>query len=176
MIKKCIFGIIIAVSCLSCGNDDDSTSNANETSIDLVTGLLLRQGPFDTPTSLGNPNSLDGFTIAYPVPTTSALSILDVNLTQAPITDVWVVRANAQKLYQNTNFTTLLNSDLYTEEQLNELSELTVTGNEQSNIILNLEDFSEGYYRVFIKRDNQIFWHNIYKGSADLEQLFEFWQ
>ena len=44
-----------------------------------------------------------------------------------------------------------------------------------NEVLLNLESLEDGYYRVFIKINGQLEWHNIYKGSVDITSFIDRW-
>lgn len=171
---KKILLLLTVVLALSCTSDDQPENTA----MDLVTGITLRQNFDDAPLQLGNPNALTGNQfVIYPNPAISTVVIS----AQQTITDVWVVKGKAKKIYQNTNFNTVLNSNLYTEQSLAAHSSSTLNAQTTSTINLNLDNLQKGYYKVFVKIDGVIYWDNLYKydsgqdGEQQFNALTDFW-
>ncbi|WP_353778896.1 hypothetical protein [Winogradskyella sp. 3972H.M.0a.05] len=166
--------ILTLLLLVSCNNDDENNNITSETQIDLVTGINVRQDEFSTPIQLGNPNVFtNNQFITFPNPATEALSLLSPQ----GITDVWIVPANADKIYQETNFSSILNSDLYAETLIQQNTELGFSDLNSTNLILNLEDLSSGYYKVFVKINGSIFWENIYiaGNNFEIDDLINYW-
>lgn len=158
----------------SCQNDDDSNGiNGSKTDIKLVTGMHARSSEFGPSIVLGNPNIMDDGILVYPNPAIGSVVIRsNTNL----ITDIWLVKANPQKKYQNVNFSEILSTDLYNASEILSNSELIFSNLTTSNLSINLENISFGYYKVFVKIDNAIFWSNIYVGNdKEIDELINFW-
>lgn len=167
---------------LSCSDDDvDNTTNL-ETAIDLVTGINAKQDVTSV-FQLGNPNVRMpiGFNslsiIAFPNPVNSALNI-SLSQTNEVLTNVWLVRANAEKIFQDTDFDAIYNEDTYTINEVSQASIQEFNGFSNNEITLNLEGLDTGYYRVFIKTDDGLYWDNIYldNDGLDITELFDFWE
>ncbi len=160
--------ILIAVLALSCSSDNNSTS---KTDLKLVTGINCRQNADDFALQFGNPNifTSDKFVI-YPNP---AIENFNVSA-QHDVTDVWVVPANAQKIYQNQNFGSILNSGLYTEQSISSHAGASLTGQSSTDLSVNIATLPKGYYRVFVKIDGMIYWDNIYKYSESEDNETQF--
>lgn len=47
--------------------------------------------------------------------------------------------------------------------------------NTVDGVVVNLENYDEGYYRLFIETNNGFEWHNIYKGTPNIEELIDEW-
>ncbi len=171
MKKLIILSALIVL--FSCNNDDDSNIENDKFSLNLVTGLDIRADQNFTPIRLGNPNILVEQTLVYPNPAPTALSIIATSSGQ--ISDIWIIRGNPQRNYQDIDFDSLLHNSLYSEEALHTNSEANFTDLNTSNTIINLSDFEEGYYRAFIKIDDNIEWHNIYVGAPDIDAFIESW-
>ncbi len=159
---------------ISCNNDDEKNNSANETDIDLVTGINIRSSEFSGIIQLGNPNVLTkNQFIAYPNPPNGALSLVS----SENISDVWVTPANADKVYQQTDFNSILNSDLYSETQIESDAELEFPNLNSTNVILNLENLKSGYYKVFVKINGTLYWENIFvpNNNFEIEDLINYW-
>ncbi|WP_291129219.1 hypothetical protein [Flavobacterium sp. UBA7682] len=168
--------IIISILSLSCS--DDNTNNLGNTDMNLVTGINLRQTAEDIPFEFGNPNILvNNKFVAYPNPVNDVVNIA----AQENITDIWLVRGTPKKIYQNINFSSILNNNLYPETSIITNSDFALNGQSSEIISLNISTLEKGYYKVFVKIGGQIYWDNLYKyeeGATNEEQfnaLFNFW-
>ncbi len=158
---------------MSCKSDDDTTNNTNATNIELVTGMHARASEFGPSILLGNPNVFDSAIAVYPNP---AIGNLRVVSNSGSISDLWIVKGDAQKSFQDIEFSSVLSSDLYSSTEIENIAELSFENLTGNNININLENVSFGYYRVFVKINNDIFWTNVYVGNdKDIEDLISFW-
>lgn len=172
--KKTII-LLILILALSCNSDNDQTNN---TSLNLVTGVNFRQSPDDLSLQLGNPNVLvnDKF-IMYPNPAIETLQIV----TQENVSDIWIVTAKPEKIYQDLDFSNVLNTNLYSEQSVIYNSEISLNGQSSDNIAMNIEGLEKGYYRVFVKIGGVLYWDNLYKnddqGNSEehIASLINFW-
>ncbi|WP_339835238.1 hypothetical protein [uncultured Flavobacterium sp.] len=165
--KKILFLSIVLIfnSC----NKDDADNKISNTSIDLVTGLTLRQTIDDTFLTLGNPNIYtNNIFIIYPNSSTGFLSIASND----SISDVWVIPGNPVKIHKQTDFSAVLNSSLYSESQIQDKSQLELNDINSLNIILDINSLNSGYYKVFVKINNTIYWDNIYLEKNGDENSF----
>ena len=161
--------ILISILSLSCNNDE--TSNPDNTELNLVTGINCRQTSNDLPLQLGNPNVLvNNKFVIYPNPANEIVNISS----QENVTDVWLVRANPEKIYQNVNFSSILNTNLYTEQSIVTNSDFSLNGQSSNGISMNIGTMERGYYRVFVKIGGIIYWDNLYKfeNDGDNEEQF----
>jgi hypothetical protein len=85
------------------------------------------------------------------------------------------VNGQEEKIYQDLNFESVLNSDLYSIQEIENQATLQFLDNESSNLLVNLENLSDGYYRIFIEVNETIEWHNIYKGAVDITNFINSW-
>ena len=165
-----------------CSNDDGNSSSNNTTAINLVTGVNAKSD-VNSIFRLGNPNvrmpiGLSSVAIiAYPNPVISALSI-EISQTNEVMTDVWLVNANAQQIYQDIDFDEILNENTYTVNEISQASVQAFNDLSNTNITLNLDGFNTGYYRVFIKTNQSLYWDNIYidNNGTDITEFFESWE
>lgn len=168
--------MLLSVLSLSCSSDDNN--NPENTNMNLVTGINLRQTAEDIPFEFGNPNILvNNKFVAYPNPVNNVVNIAS----QENITDIWLVRGNAKKIYQTVNFGSILNNSLYPEASIITSSQLSLNGQSSEAIGLNIGALEKGYYKVFVKIGGQIYWDNLYKydeGESNEDQfnaMFNFW-
>jgi hypothetical protein len=174
--KKKLF-ILISILAISCHNDE-TTAPTDKNALNLVTGVNFRQNPEDQQLQLGNPNALvNGKFIIYPNPAIESAFIT----AQGNVTDVWFVPANPEKIYQDVNFSSILNTNLYSEQSIISHSNFSVNGQSSNNISLNIGTLEKGYYRVFVKIGGEIYWDNFLKidGEESNEEHFntivDFW-
>lgn len=172
--KKVLF-FLLAIVVLGCVSENDGPE---KTALKLITGLTLRQNFDDTPFQLGNPNTLtaDKFVI-YPNPANETFVVFaDEN-----VSNVWVVPANPQKIYQDVDFSTVLNNDLYSEQTLASNSDSWLSGQTSNTVSMDISDLEPGYYKVFVKIGGEIYWDNLYKydeqlnDEAPFNALADFW-
>ncbi len=176
--KKILFLFFCALL-LSCSNNNDQSNTITEsTSLNLVTGINCRQNFDDVTLKLGNPNTLvNNKFILYPNPANSQFSIVS----QENMTNIWIVSANAEKIHQEVNFISLLNSNLYSEPSIVSSSNISLNELTTSNIGINIETLPKGYYKIFVKIGGQIYWDNLYKyenngnNSEQFTLLNNFW-
>jgi hypothetical protein len=143
-IKKIPF-LLIAILALSCCSDSGET---DMNALKLVTGITFRQSPDDAPLELGNPNILtNNKFVIYPNPANSSVFIAS----EENVSDVWIVPAKPDEIYQDVNFSSVLSSGLYSEQTINTNSSIAITGQSSTNSTMNLGTLEKGYYRVFIK-------------------------
>jgi hypothetical protein len=155
--KKKLF-ILISILALSCNKDE--TNETDKTAINLVTGVNFRVTSDDSGLQLGNPNVLvnSKFKI-YPNPANELVYIS----AQENVTDVWFVTANPEKIYQDANFSSILNTNLYSEQSIISHSNFTLSGQSSNSFSINIGTLAKGYYRVFVKIGGKIYWDNLYK-------------
>lgn len=170
-----IFSCLLALSC----NDDDNTADTTgKNSMNLVTGINFRESFENIVLHLGNPNILvNNKFILYPNPAIETIFIK----AEENITDIWIVPANAKKIYQEVDFTTALHTNLYSEQSIAENSKLSFNEQSSTEIGVNIGTLKSGYYRVFIKIGGKIYWDNLYKiddsdnREAEVNALMNSW-
>ena len=175
--KKKLF-ILISILAISC-NKDETDVQTDKNSINLVTGINCRQTPDDTGLKLGNPNVLvNNKFVLYPNPANESVYIL----AQENVTDVWFVSANPEKIYQEVNFSDILNTNLYTEQSIISNSNFTLSGQSSKSFKMNLGTLAKGYYKVFVKVGGKIYWDNLYKyedqvvNEEQFSKINDFWK
>ncbi len=167
--KKSLF-IVLSILTLSCNNDETSNQSNNK-DLKLVTGINLRQNFDDPPLKLGNPNVLVNNKFAiYPNPAQNMVSIL----AQDNVTDVWLVPATPEKIYQSVNFSSILTNNLFSEQSISSNSIISVNSQSSNNLMINLETLEKGYYKVFVKIDGVIYWDNLYKYDSQIDSSVQF--
>lgn len=158
--KKIPF-ILILIMVLSC-NTNETETLTDKTALSLVTGVNFREtgDPNEIPRKLGNPNVLiNNKFFLYPNPASELVYIL----AQENVTDIWLVTANPEKIHQEVNFSSILNTKLYSEQSIISSSNLSLNGQSSKSIGINIGKLPKGYYRVFVKIGGEIYWDNLYK-------------
>lgn len=158
--KKILF-ILILIIALSC-NTNETETLTDKTALSLVTGVNFREtgDSNEIPLQLGNPNVLvNNKFLLYPNPANELVYIL----AQENVTDVWLVPANPEKIHQEVNFSSILNTKLYSEQTIISSSNLELNGQSAKSIGINIAKIPKGYYRVFVKIGGEMYWDNLYK-------------
>ncbi|SHJ46502.1 hypothetical protein SAMN04487911_12215 [Arenibacter nanhaiticus] len=172
--KKLVISLI-SLCTLGCDKDTQENILGDPTSIDIVTGMHIRSSRNSAPILLGNPNSnnKDNF-IAFPNPPIGTLYISATS----KISNVWIIPSMAKKSFQEIGFSEILTSDIYTENEIDSRSELRFPDQNATEIALPLERLKVGYYKVFIKKNDTLYWDNIYvsDGSIGIEKLIDSWK
>lgn len=165
----------MAISC----SKDEPNIQTDKTSINLITGVNFRMTSDDLGVQHGNPNIFaNNKFLIYPNPANEVVYIL----AQENVTDVWFVRANPEKIYQDINFSDHLNSNLYSEQSIISNSNFTVSQKSTKSFSMNIGTLAKGYYKVFIKIGGIIYWDNLYKyennGNSEEEynSIKNFWK
>jgi hypothetical protein len=171
--KKIII-LLITILIFNC-NSEDSNSIV-ETELSLLTGINLIDNNGNPNGKFGNPNILINNQITvYPIP---VKNVIFINSNEN-ISTVWIIPAIAEKIYQQTDFNTKLNTDTYNENQIKSTAEIESLDINKNSFSLNLSTLKSGYYRIFMKIDNSLYWENIYIPNGDegfgLESLKNFW-
>ncbi|MEL6656641.1 MAG: hypothetical protein AAFP77_03085 [Bacteroidota bacterium] len=175
--------LLCLVLCLAACKDDDTVEpGTTELSLDIVTGLQARDINGAPIGQLGNPNTLPGEVDIFPNPALGSANIQYFGGASLQVVQYWIFPADQNTDFANVNFSTLLNNDTYSAD---EISDLNVT---QTNLVnlsafaITLDDFSAGYYRIFyLMSDETLLWDNIYvdpsAGSPSdlLNQVTEDW-
>ncbi|MGL2967116.1 hypothetical protein [Flavobacterium sp. XGLA_31] len=177
MKKTLLLSLLLSFLALSCGSD--SGGGTENTALNLVTGIYCRQTADDVALRLGNPNVFtQSQFVMYPNPATQFVMVV----AQEPITDAWIVPATPQKIFQSTDFNTVLHSDLYTEQTLTANADISLHDSTSGNLLLEIADLPKGYYRIVVKIGGALYWDNLYKYSAQesnedqFNAISSFWQ
>ena len=172
---KKIFLILLSFTILACNKDEDNKPIPQETELGLITGVNLLPETGPSPIVLGNPNIfIDKNIISiYPNPVVDILSMRSYY----EITDVWIIPAEPNKIFQEVNFDNLLNSNTYQETKLKEKASFELNDNNATAAHINFENLEPGYYRVFVKTNNTIMWDNIlFIDNGELQDVFDYWE
>ena len=174
--KKIIF-ILISILTISC-NKEETVAPTDMTALNLVTGMDY-SNPTDIDSKLGNPNVLiNNKFFIYPNPTIESVTISAKEI----ISDIWLVPGKPEKIHQDINFSSILNSNLYSEELIMSGSKLSFNKLSLQSYSLNIGKLEKGYYRVFVKIGGVIYWGHIYKCEENrsyeeqLTEIIDFWK
>ena len=162
----------------SCSGNEDNLSLKSATDILLVTGINLKDNQGHNNVSLGNPNVFGPWILKiYPNPVRDRLYI-SCRDSKCTLSDVWVISAIADKIYQVTDFNLLLNSNTYEESQIESNAELKFKNIDKPNMYFNAESLKEGYYKVFVKINGIVYWENILvnRGGWTFEEMADYWR
>ena len=162
----------------SCSGNEDNLSLKSATDILLVTGINLKDNQGHNNVSLGNPNVFGPWILKiYPNPVHDRLYI-SCRDSKCTLSDVWVISAIADKIYQVTDFNLLLNSNTYEESQIESNAELKFKNIDKSYMYLNIESLKAGYYKVFVKINGIVYWENILvnRGGWTFEEMADYWR
>ncbi|QTD39214.1 hypothetical protein JL193_08255 [Polaribacter batillariae] len=171
---KRIIIFLAFVSVIGCSEKEDIDNAENNIDINLVTGINLIDFTGGKIGQLGNPNELNIINFGlYPNPTVDILNVYSMGI----MSEIWIRPANSSKNYLQTDFGTILNSELYSENEIEKNSKIKLTNSGLSKIKIDLRSLEIGYYRVFVKVDGSIFWRNIYVGTntSELDNLKNDW-
>lgn len=162
------------MSVIGCSEKEDLNNSEKNTDINLVTGINLIDFAGVEIGQLGNPNELNKINFGlYPNPTVNFLNLYSMG----NISEIWVRPAKSSKNYLQTDFEVILNSKLYSENEIETNTKLKLTNPDLSKIEINVGSLEIGYYRVFVKIDGIIFWRNIYveTSTSELDNLEKDW-
>ncbi|NRB59013.1 MAG: hypothetical protein HRU50_03610 [Winogradskyella sp.] len=181
-IYKLLFVFVLLFSCSSNDSEDDNTNDA--TSIDLLTGINAKQDDISGYYLLGNPNVrmplniASTSIIAFPNPSTGYLSV-KLMMTNDVISDVWIVPGRVDKeQFQNVDFDDILTGITYTIDEISDIATESFNDLDNNELVFNLESLETGYYRVFIKTNQNLYWDNIYLDNGnglDITEIFDYW-
>jgi hypothetical protein len=167
---KRIIIILVVLFFVRCSKDDDMNNSENQIDINLVSGINLinnfgiKTGEFGNPNILNN-NNFDFF----PNPAIDILNLYSME----NVTKIWIRPANSSKNYLQTNFELILNSELYSENEIESGAELKFIDSNLSGIKINLRSLEPGYYKLFVKANEKIYWENIFVG--EVQDLINYW-
>ncbi len=183
MVMRNFIYVFVLLFCFACGDDDNVTPNTDPDStalfsdIDIVTGLQLRDENASLIGTVGNPNIKNEDSSIYPNPANSVVTISSPINT---IETVWILPGNQTTDFGDVDFQSKVGAIMYDQTQLDE-SQVGTFGLNGPQINLNLQDFDNGYYRIFYHMtDGELRWDNFYlnkdlSGSELSDKVFEDW-
>lgn len=186
--------IVTFFALLACSDDDSNSGSQKSQEIDIVTGITITDELGVKISEFGNPNTLSEKILVYPNPPFESLKIDSFEKIEA----IWLVSAEKSTQFMNVDFSSILNSNLYTEADIDVIAEIKFnkdnevldTENEEvseaeednalpvmdfasentvvDNLLINVSELSDGYYRVFVKTATGIYWDNIYVSEIEV--------
>lgn len=156
--RKYLLYIILIVSCTK-----DEEIKKEPKAIEITTGLELVDLMGNVTGKIANPNiyTKRSAVVMYPIPTNSFLS---VNSTSS-IKNLWIVKAIVSKEFMNVDYSSILNTKLYSSSELKQKSIKSFDGLNKSSIEIDFSSYPEGHYRIFVELANgDIYWNNTYTG------------
>ncbi len=197
MIRRSLVVIATSLFFIACSNQNSGEFTPIETeaiAIDIVTGLNLVNATGERIGLAGNPNILNTIKnegqntndkksigddvitsynpsdiSVYPTITNDIISIKSIRTIQS----IWLLKGTPVKKFHDVNYDNLLSNSLYTPEDIASKAIYNVTETFK-NLTINLRDFEQGYYRLFIEVESgEIIWENIAIGYQNDD--FDFW-
>jgi hypothetical protein len=171
--KKIVMYLGVIAFFVACGDSD--TEDFDPTRIDIVTGMQLVDAQATAIELWGNPNTpFVRRAVVFPKPATDVIRVQ----TSTSIKNIWLVAGFPTRRFFDTNFQEVFAQSSYDVGEV-ALSAIRALENlDQTDITLNLEGLSQGYYRMFVQfQDDSITWDNFYVGvstSGNLEDI-NFW-
>ncbi|WP_440881662.1 hypothetical protein [Tenacibaculum sp. C7A-26P2] len=142
---KRIILFLILLFLIRCSNDD-LNKYENQIDINLVSGLNLLDNLGDMIEEFGNSNVLNNNNfVFFPSPSLHVLSLYSMK----NITKVWIRLAKPNKNYLKIDFKSILNPELYSENEIESGAELKFTNTNLSKITIDFRDLESGYYQIF---------------------------
>ncbi|RBW57178.1 hypothetical protein DS884_11390 [Tenacibaculum sp. E3R01] len=145
----------------SCTKDEEIKKEPK--AIEITTGLELVDLMGNVTGKIANPNiyTKRSAVAMYPIPTNSFLSVKSTS----SIKNVWIVKAIVSKEFLNVDYSSILNTKLYSSSELKQKSIKSFEGLNKSSLKIDFSSYPEGHYRVFVELANgDIYWSNTYTG------------
>ena len=171
--KKWIVVLVMATLFISCGDEDEE--DFDPTRLDIVTGLRLRDNLGQVIATWGNPNVSSNTAMAvFPIPANDVIRVQ----TGSAIQNIWVVSGFPSRRFFDTDFAQVYAENPFQENAVRAAAIRSFDNVGSTNIVLNLSDVSQGYYRLYVQLQNgSILIDNIYvdqSGNPDLTGI-NFW-
>lgn len=156
--KKILALMVIFTLLISCGDDD--SEDFDPTRLDIVTGMNLTNDLGQIEAVWGNPNvSVTSSVAVFPKP---AFGTIRIEATTS-IKNIWIVRGVPSRRFTDTNFVQVFAENPFQQNEVEAISFKTFDNLNTNNIVLNISDISQGYYRIFVQlQDDSIISDNIY--------------
>lgn len=156
--KYILFLSVLVLMFFSCSKEEEIK---NPLDIEIVTGLTVFESNNNDGVIYGNPNEKLGDLIVYPSLCNSGVFIY----AQDTIRNLWLVKGVVEHDFIDVDFRIQLKNHSYTRDELSKVE----LGSYETNVkryYLSMNEFDEGFYRVFVVTDKQeLLWANICKDS-----------
>lgn len=145
-----------------CGDSDEE--DFDPTRIDIVTGMQVVDAQGTSIEQWGNPNLPNTIrATVFPKPATGTIRVI----TSSSMKNIWLVSGFPTKRFVDTNFQQLFAQNPYNVGEIQTNSTRAFENLDQTNITINLDGLSQGYYRMFIQfQDDTFTWDNFYVGVS----------
>lgn len=161
-----LFLSLFILSLTACVDDEGTGAPGNSSeqlaAPDFVSGINYYDANGQPIGTWRTPNEKQDSITAFPNPFIDVFQLFSLD----PITKVWVVEASCDSAVSTDNSESILADLSYTDSDL-ESSSLNVvieTEGDLAQAAFNTESLSEGFYRIFYKRENgTIGWQNAFK-------------
>ncbi len=157
---------------VSCDSDNGNEGGLN---INLVTGIRVVQSQDSPPFTYGNPNILTQGMAVFPNPAIGNFFVQSFNT--AEIANVWIIPGSPNKSFNTVDFTHILNSSTYGEDEIESNSILSFNGPNSGSLLIDVTNLDSGYYRVFVKIGDEFYWDNIFiaNDNENIQDIEDFW-
>ena len=171
--RKIVMYLWIIVLFFACGDSDGE--DFDPIRIDIVTGMQLTDTQGSAIEAWGNPNvpNVTRVTV-FPKPAAGSIRVQ----TSVSIKNIWLVSGVPTRRFEDTNFQEVFAQNSYDIEQIGTTSIQSLVSLDVTDITLNLDGLSQGYYRIFVQfQDNSLTWDNFYLGASNTINLddINFW-
>ncbi len=147
--------VIFSISC-----DPEITPSKDYASTDAVTGLKLFDFSGQAIGVWREPNQKDADVRLFPNPNDGTFFLFSVDKS---LEKLWIIEGDCFRDSISQDIVSSSQSLSYDEEDIGNLSLITTEIEDfQSQIAINGEELSDGFYKVFYKIDEELYWHNIY--------------
>ncbi len=161
--KKIVMYVLIIASFSTCGDSDGE--DFDPTRIDIVTGMQLTGTQGSAIEEWGNPNLPNvARATVFPKPATDVIRVQ----TSSVIKNIWLISGFPTRRFADTNFQEVFAQNTYDVQEVATTSVRAFENLNQTDITINLDGLSQGYYRMFIQfQDDSFTWDNFYVGASN---------
>lgn len=155
-----IFTIIALFSCEK-DTPDPIAQQASELSLNIVTGVEMRDESGAAISKVGNPNIKKGETSVFPNPSTGEVNAFILN---GFLEEVWILEASQNKDFANEDFADIFSSHEVSLDSISDkkIMDFGFPGQDIRGVNLNLDNLETGYYRIFYRTAaDEILWDNL---------------
>lgn len=162
----CLLIILFVFSLSACVDDEGTMPPGNSSeqlaAPDFVSGINYYDANAQPIGAWRTPNEKTDSVTAYPNPFIDVFQLFSVDA----VTKVWVIEASCDPAVSTDNVESILADLSYTDSDLESgsLNVVIETEGDLAQAAFNTETLSEGFYRIFYKRENgTIGWQNAFK-------------
>lgn len=171
--KRIVMCLCVIALLAACGDSDDE--DFDPTRVDIVTGMQLSDAQAANIELWGNPNiPTVRRAVVFPKPATDVIRVV----TSSSIKNIWLVSGFPTRRFFDTNFQEVFAQNSYDVSEVAASSIRALENLDQTEIVINLDGLSQGYYRIFVQfQDDSLTWDNFYVGvntGGNLDDI-NFW-